>query len=78
MMKLSHFDNVSFLIETRKLLMLNHDLAVEGRGLSIAIQSTYQDDQFVINCRVAIQAELERRIKIIDQQLLTLGVDICE
>ena len=43
-------------------------------GIGVTIRGRYQDATFVNNCRVAIAAELHRRIAHVETDLRALGV----
>ncbi|AVO22996.1 hypothetical protein HWB57_gp159 [Erwinia phage vB_EamM-Bue1] len=48
--------------------------AAEDRYLGVTLHGTYQDPEFVNEVRPAVVAVLNKRIKLIHDQLLELGV----
>lgn len=70
-------NNIAQAYATKQLideLIRKRSLISEGRGLSITIQSTYQDDEFLAAMFPYVLSELDRRIAAMQKQMENLGV----
>ena len=73
-MNINNVNADSILFEQLKELEGQYSLVVRGEGLSITIQSRYQDDAFVNAVRSSVTGELSRRIGAVKHQLAQLGI----
>jgi hypothetical protein len=78
--KLSNLEDAIEFRNTRASLMKQHDAVTDGvkNFLGITLQGTYQDEEFVAACRQAVERELVRRIRIMENRLSDLGVEVME
>ncbi|WP_047308795.1 hypothetical protein [Rhodopseudomonas palustris] len=77
-MKLSQACTFERLMKQRDELVRSRCIADNGEGLGVTIRGTYQDNEMVAAVKTAVAAELDRRIALIDSQLVEMGVEIDE
>ena len=74
-MKLADIPLAEELVVTRRELT-DRIRALEGGRITISISGSYQDEMMVQAMIPAAVAELKRRLRQVDEQLLELGVEI--
>jgi hypothetical protein len=77
-MKLSQAYEFERLLKKRDELRASRLVATGGVGLGVTIRGTYQDAAMIEAVRVAVVAEFDRRIALIDAEFVEMGVEIDE
>ena len=75
-MKLSQAYEFNLLVKERDELREARTVASTGQGLGVTIKGRYQDDAMIDAIKLAVVAEFDRRIAILDAKFVALGIEI--
>lgn len=77
-MKISQAYDFERLMKQRDDLVRARRVADHGEGLGVTIKGSYQDADMIAAVKAAVVAEFDRRIGLINDELIAMGVEIDE
>jgi hypothetical protein len=77
-MKLSDFSELTRVMKRRGDLMRSRDIAFERGGIGVTIHGTYQDDEMIEAVKGSVVAEFDRRIAILNEEIVAFDIEIDE